>query len=172
MPSVQAVWWCFTLNNPEKNPEFIEGVHQYLVYQLEQGENGTPHLQGTVQFKSKKALKGAKATISERAHMEPMRASDPKASIDYCKKEEGRLDGPWEYGEVVFKGSHTRRNKRLLDEFRDDPEELQVRDPDAYNRIKVIKFNDEFYAKEQFSRESLDRPWQKKLLTSLESLPG
>ena len=52
--------WCFTLNNPnpselsQLSQEKFFGGSQIIKYlaQEEVGDNGTPHLQGTVQFKN------------------------------------------------------------------------------------------------------------------------
>jgi hypothetical protein len=53
----QSKRWTFTLNNPSEHGEtrqFIEEhlrvgkSYKYLVFQLEQGENGTPHWQGNI----------------------------------------------------------------------------------------------------------------------------
>lgn len=91
--------WCFTLNNPEDEQcgglilgETIRG----LVYQLEQGLNGTRHLQGYVEFTVSTRLGGLK-TLLPRAHWEQARGTSEQAQ-EYCKKAESRLDGPWIVG--------------------------------------------------------------------------
>lgn len=45
--------WTFTLNNPgdDEQPDHVKAAlgskgYRYLVFQLEQGDNGTPHYQG------------------------------------------------------------------------------------------------------------------------------
>lgn len=163
----------FTLNNPAKPyPEFNEQIHQYLTYQLEVGDSGTPHLQGVVQFQEKKTLKAVRQSISEKAHFEVMMASDEEDAIHYCHKEEGRLDGPWVYGVPLKKGSNKRKRKRLLQEFEDDPDELKVRDPDAFNRVKMMKFNEDFNASDDFQLDKLDREWQRVLLDELKGEPN
>ena len=45
--------WCFTINNPTHKVLFPDGLPdgiKYIVYQLERGEQGTPHLQGFIQL--------------------------------------------------------------------------------------------------------------------------
>ena len=76
---------------------------QYLIYQKEQGESGTPHFQGYVEFTSRVTFRQAKTVIHERAHLERRRGNAVQAR-DYCKKEDGRLDGPWEFGTGDFSG--------------------------------------------------------------------
>lgn len=95
--------WCFTLNNPT-NVESThiagliastEGLVSYLVVGRETGENGTPHLQGFVQFSRRCALARCRRLISNRAHFEIARGTPLEAS-NYCKK-----DGDFnEYGQL------------------------------------------------------------------------
>ena len=107
MPTPQGRYWCWTLNNPtEAEKEHLSLVQilnnqiQYLVYQLEQGEQRTPHLQGYVEFSSRVTRNQAKTLISQRCHIERRRGTGQEAR-QYCQKEDGRLDGPWEFGEFT-----------------------------------------------------------------------
>ncbi|AGA18368.1 hypothetical protein [uncultured marine virus] len=89
--------WCFTLNNPgEWRPVFDDSM-RLLVYQLERGDMGTPHLQGYVKYLERKTFAAVK-TLWPSAHLEPAKAS-PMQNLAYCTKPEGRLDGPWKYGD-------------------------------------------------------------------------
>lgn len=83
--------WCFTWNNYPKDwenklygsmvPHFAK-----IVMQEETGENGTPHIQGYVEFKKKIRPLG---TIGiKEIHWEKCR--NVKASIEYCQKEDTR----------------------------------------------------------------------------------
>jgi len=88
--------WCFTLNNPTEEEEFslkvfLEKAAKY-VYQLEEGENKTPHLQGYFELKNNSTFSAVKNKIGERFHLEICRNKD--ASIKYCQKAEGRLKEP------------------------------------------------------------------------------
>lgn len=102
MPARQSRAWCFTLNNyTEDEYGLITGALQgddveYGVVGREQGESGTPHLQGFVMFLRKKALGGCKRELgSARIHAEIARGT-PAQAAEYCKK-----DGDFvEYGEV------------------------------------------------------------------------
>jgi len=91
--------WVFTINNPTEHPIFMENM-KYLVYQLEVGENGTPHYQGFVQFKHAVAFTTAKNCIGQNAHME--QAAAPVKARDYAMKEDTRQDGPWEHGTWIL----------------------------------------------------------------------
>lgn len=49
MPTIQPRHWWFVINNPGNfRPEFAEDEMDCLLYGLEIGENGTPHLQGAL----------------------------------------------------------------------------------------------------------------------------
>ena len=98
MPATQFTNVCFTVNNPENPIEYDEERMHYLVYQIEQGENGTPHFQGYVEFKTRTALSVVKQLLGgDRVHVERRRGTQEEA-IAYCKKADTRVEGPWEYG--------------------------------------------------------------------------
>jgi len=84
--------WVFTLNNPRtKDHKRIQDlVFNYLVYQLEIGEEGTPHFQGFIQFPTGQRLKQLKK-LHRRVHWEPRRGSAYQAA-HYCKKPEPECD--------------------------------------------------------------------------------
>ena len=114
----QGCNWVFTLNNPqpEENPAHWPST-KYLVWQLEKGEEGTPHFQGYVIFHSNKTLVGVKK-INPRAHWELRRGTHEEARA-YCVKEETRLEGPFEKGiPPITRGKRTDLLlvKQLLDE--------------------------------------------------------
>lgn len=108
MPTVQARFWCWTLNNPtDEESTFLQSVItqwgeesniRYLVFQKESGEEGTPHYQGYVEFKTKRTMAQVKTALgSTRVHLEQRRGT-PQEADDYCQKEESRLEGPWKCG--------------------------------------------------------------------------
>lgn len=96
--------WCFTHNNPEASDYELysglveQGTCSYLVFQKEEGEAGTPHLQGYMCLTKKMRLLTLKAKLHPaQPHLEPA-GGNAVQNRKYCTKEEGRLDGPWEYG--------------------------------------------------------------------------
>lgn len=98
--------FVFTINNPECELEFEDWMG-YLVFQKERGENGTEHFQGYCEVKgSAKTLNWLKNHWSGVAHIEPRRGTQAQA-IEYCKKQDTRIDGPWEYGEAKEQGKRT-----------------------------------------------------------------
>lgn len=105
-----ALHWCFTLNNPELFPdELVESLttpYTYLVFQLEVGEQGTPHYQGYVAWQQKQRLTALTALLPG-AHWEVARGT-PTQNRDYCTKPEGRLGDFCEFGELpAEKGART-----------------------------------------------------------------
>lgn len=105
--------WVFTLNNPgdegSDDPQTWEGV-QYLVWQLERGEEGTPHLQGTVVWSGHSQALSWCRRQNSRAHWEIMRGTLDQ-SVEYCTKEDTREAGPWTRGRKPQPG----KSKLLLD---------------------------------------------------------
>lgn len=88
----------FTWNNPDGLLEFDDERMEYLVYQEEIGETGTYHFQGYCEFTNKLSLNSAKALLGGASvHLERRRGNQTQA-IAYAKKEETRVDGPYEYG--------------------------------------------------------------------------
>lgn len=96
---VQQNWkdWVFTLNNPQMSAhdlrELLDLHCERAVFQLEKGEAGTMHFQGTLEMGARKQLSGMKK-ILPTAHWEKRRGTWQQ-SKDYCEKEDTRVDGPW-----------------------------------------------------------------------------
>lgn len=174
MPAVQTPYWCFTLNNPgEYRVPFDEKVVQYVCYQLEEGSSKTPHYQGFVQFVDRKTtMRKAKQFLGERCHVEAMKARDPMDAIRYTKKDTGRLDGPWEHGELLVARSNKRKRSRIEEEFDEDPRTFKLVRPDDAIQIEVDRMSRDFDEHgHEYSLDRMDRPWQKKLLEELSACP-
>lgn len=101
---------CFTINNPTtvQLAELFEpdGRIQFAVWQLEAGERGTQHLQGYLEAKDRIRFNQLRELLGGRVHLERRRGSQAQA-IAYCKKEETRVDGPWEFGEPKRAGKRS-----------------------------------------------------------------
>lgn len=115
--TTQSRAWVFTLNNHSSVdvPNTFEG--KYCIWQEEQGEAGTRHLQGYIVWNSPKRLSAIKK-YAPTAHWEVRRGTHEQAKA-YCSKEETRLSGPFTYGEEPL-GSGARSDlislKRSIDE--------------------------------------------------------
>lgn len=88
---IRSKKYCFTLNN-YTNDEFeclvkMDGVK---IIGKEVGKEGTPHLQGYVEFKNQRYLSALKK-INERVHWEPARGTRIQ-NIRYCGKEKNYIN--------------------------------------------------------------------------------
>lgn len=118
--------FVFTWNNPPTTEGLWNPAKmKYLVYQLERGENGTPHLQGYCELHKRMRFQSAKRLLGDSVHLERRMGSGAQAR-DYAMKEDTRQEGPWEFGEFVdsFPGKRndlvdlfnlTKDGKRKLD---------------------------------------------------------
>lgn len=128
--------WCFTWNNPDTERPKWEPQHmRYLIYQLEVGDNGTQHWQGYVELTRKCRLGRVKLLLGNNTiHVEPRRGTRIEAR-DYCKKDDTRVDGPYEHGEWVGDGERTDLAK-LFDGVRAGKSDLTLfeEQPEGYAR--------------------------------------
>jgi len=90
MAVVRSAAWLFTINNPVDSPQFDDVM--YMIYQFEQGEQGTVHIQGYVVFNNRKRQATVKA-MEPTAHLEVRRGTHEQAKA-YCSKEDTRIEGP------------------------------------------------------------------------------
>lgn len=103
MSRKQARNYCFTLNNySEEEVEKLKTIeHKYMVMGREVGENGTPHIQGYIEFYKPKDLSALKK-INDRVHWEK-RLGTAREAATYCKKELNF----YEDGEMSRQGART-----------------------------------------------------------------
>ena len=101
--------WCFTINNPEMpdikawlEEKYAESGADYLVAQLEHGAEETRHIQGYIHYPRNQRFSRMKG-LFPRAHIEVAKGRADQ-NRDYCTKDEGRLDGPWEFGTLPVQG--------------------------------------------------------------------
>ncbi len=135
--------WCFTLNTPESNELPPHADLRYAVWQLERGASGTAHLQGYAEFSKPMRLNACKSWLPT-AHFEPRRGTRQQA-VTYCKKDDSRLEGPWERGSFVGDGQRTDlevvRDSILagtpVDEVIDDNLSLYARCPHVFRYYKA-----------------------------------
>lgn len=98
-PELRSRGWFFTFNNPECETHLIEtfeisGCKSYI-FQLEMGEEGTPHFQGLVYYDNARSFNSMKE-LDVRIHWEKLK--DLRKGIIYCSKIDTRIDGPWVKG--------------------------------------------------------------------------
>lgn len=90
----RSQFWLFTINNPQEDV-YIDC--DYMIYQVEQGAEGTVHLQGYVCFAIRKKFNYVKRLIPH-AHWEARKGTHAQAKA-YCSKQDTRIDGPNEFGD-------------------------------------------------------------------------
>lgn len=173
--------WVFTLNNPtDEEKDFVSGVIppnpqvEYLVYGRETGANGTPHLQGFIQFNTRKRLGQVRALL-QRAHWERARGTPQQASL-YCKKD-GDFD---EFGAIVASEQGRRTDFDRLRDFVLDlgsvptDRELAANFPSLFSRCNRIRFICESFlpTPELVPTNAVPREgWQQDLVSALEEDP-
>jgi len=111
MSRIRSRCYCFTVNNPSEDEVLVPqswdpSSYNYLVYQLERGEEGTSHLQGYINLKNPRDFDAFCSWFPRRPHVEVAKGT-PKQNQKYCTKPEGRLDGPWEYGIMPEQGKRS-----------------------------------------------------------------
>jgi len=109
--------YCFTLNNPVADDRlklisYAEGaalrkkLHiRYIVFQLEEGAEGTTHFQGYIELMKPKSIQNLRKNIIKAWFTAA--AGSAKQNRDYCQKDASRKEGPWEGGTPArFGGKH------------------------------------------------------------------
>jgi len=103
--------WCFTLykssggedlDSTSDYAQLLVGVDNVrcAVWQLERcPETERLHIQGYVEFTGAKRMGAVKRILGESAHLEGRRGTKTEA-IEYCRKEESRVLGPWTVGDL------------------------------------------------------------------------
>lgn len=106
----QCKFVCFTWNNPPVAPaDLLTKLEEtkdragnacivYLKFQKELSSTGTEHYQGYLELARSRAFSFLKK-LMPGAHLEK-RKGTRQACIDYCSKEETRIDGPWGFGDI------------------------------------------------------------------------
>lgn len=83
--------WCLTLNNYtcEEYETLLKHPCPYKVLGREVGKEGTPHIQGYMEFKTAMRFNAVRK-LSMRAHWET--AHKPEKAAEYCKKEKNFIE--------------------------------------------------------------------------------
>lgn len=83
--SLRVRGWCFTVNNyTDADIARLKAIpHRYLILGYEVGEQGTPHIQGYIEYKNPRRFNTVRLQIG--GHIAARRGTPEQASI-YCKK--------------------------------------------------------------------------------------
>lgn len=112
--------WCFTLNNPvldESDILYILSDAAYIVFQLEIGDNGTPHYQGYCSFTKRMTLPQVRSLLGT-AHWEIARGT-PSENKTYCTKSDTRVGDFCESGIFPEGSGHRTDLDRLHSALKD-----------------------------------------------------
>jgi len=96
----------FTINNPTMGHaallKKLSGPSvKYAIFQKECGKKSTKHYQGYIELASNYRMAYVKKLLGGIAHLE-RRLGTASQARDYCRKLEGRLEGPFEHGVFVL----------------------------------------------------------------------
>lgn len=151
------------MNNPVQSIDWPLDRVSYAVYQKEKGDNGTEHYQGYVEFKMIMRLPGLKKLLPT-AHWEP-RAGTQEQARNYCMKDDTRIEGPWELGELKAQGKRCDLDEAYKLVKEGGAKRVAQEMPTVY-----IKFHRGLHALEAALDEPekeddfIPRPWQKKII--------
>lgn len=109
---MKAHGWCFTANlaSGEEHDILDEPINdcRYMVWQYE--EKSHQHIQGYVYWKNQRTRSASKKSILQWCGVEAhLTKADGTAEENktYCTKEESRIAGPWEFGDMPKQGERT-----------------------------------------------------------------
>lgn len=100
-------YWMFTINNPTSSADDLVKRYtdyktvQAFVFQKEKGAEGTIHYQGYIEFKKSTPFDRVKRMVGFQAHIEKRKGTATEA-IQYCTKEDTKIEGPWKNGEFTL----------------------------------------------------------------------
>lgn len=107
--NTKARRWCFTWNNPERNPLFTElpNKARFIIWQKEKAPTtGTVHFQGYIAFTVMKRFNEVRHLFEDKATIIMCNGTEQE-NIDYCTKSESHLEGPWQLGTIENPGKRT-----------------------------------------------------------------
>ena len=113
-------YWILTANN--QTVEWFRNIVEKrktvigAVYQLEKGKKGTKHIQGWIKLANSYKFDRVINMFKKKAHIE--RCINIEQSKEYCQKEDSRIEGPFEYGDIdtgVFGSLKRKKTDRILD---------------------------------------------------------
>lgn len=114
---------CFTSFKTEEKLKFDKEKINYIIWQLEKCPDTEKfHYQGYVEFKKPCKFTCMKKIFDDNTiHLEVRKGTQEQA-INYCKKKESQIEGPWEYGEPGKQGKRNDLNVLKQDILKQDSE--------------------------------------------------
>lgn len=152
----RARGWCITLNNYEERDwdtigDFVRDNCVYGILGREQGEGGTPHIQGYLHFSNARTFAAVlKRLGNNRIHLEAAKGT-PQQNREYCSKEGSYV----EHGSIPIQG---KRNDliEIQDKLDSGVPEMQLA---SEHFAKWCQYRRSFTAYRQL-RQRVERNWK------------
>lgn len=169
--------YIFTINNPKTTLTFPEDKVKYASWQKEKGDVGTEHYQGYMELSGPARISAIKNWGGEweRAHLEK-RAGTPEQARNYTRKEESRVDGPWEFGSWEDQGQGKRSDLRKVSERLEEGasiEDVAKEHPESYIKYhKGIKRLADVYERGRVNElPAVLKEWQQNIIDIIREPP-
>lgn len=137
--------WCFTVHEKDGYDlgqhalEFEGHGVRYAIWQIETcPQSGRRHYQGYIEFDKSVRMGAVKRIIGDHAHLEARRGTRDEAR-DYCRKEDTRTEGPYEYGTwAVSRGGRPNVFSDIADRAKDGSKLRDIMEefPEQYIRYR------------------------------------
>jgi hypothetical protein len=147
----RAKYWCFTENDAVGIVDILEAFNgdrkfhpniTYICGQVEEGKENHAHFQGYLELNTRKRIPWLKTNLSKTAHFERRRGTQ-KEAIDYCKKNDTRVDGPYEFGTPTKQFAGKRNDIIMIKELADTGvpiEEIAKNDEHFGTMSRIYKY--------------------------------
>lgn len=170
-----------TINNPDDSDllSLQSDRIQYSIYQVEKGKEGTVHIQGYVELKQASRLTGIKK-LFPRAHIE-RRLGTQQQAIEYCSKEDTRIEGPFEYGTKRVSKVKSLSFREYFEKTLKPTPSLDMDSLFTKDSLNTVVHSSKIkeYIKLEFNRrqrqalrdefkDAILRPWQEDLISKIE----
>lgn len=162
MSKKQSRVWCFTLHGDEDVCPILFDAEamNYLIYQREEcPDTKRKHWQGYLEMNKKITLGGIKKKVDSKAHWE-IRKGTQQEAIDYCTKDDSRIEPHTEYGTKMAQGQRTDL-EAIAEDIRHGRAvgEILMENPQAYHQ-----FGRTMEALESEVNSSIERNWQTRIV--------
>lgn len=130
--------WCFTHFGEKEELENVKEHCTYLIFQKERcPTTKKEHFQGYVEFKENLRLGEVKKRFNiSSLHLEPRRGTQEQA-INYCKKEDTKVEGPFIFGKVKEQGKRSDIDE-IYQDIKDDFTLKEILENHGGNALRMI----------------------------------
>lgn len=139
--------YCFTTFNMNWDFHNASKNVRYMILQLEETKEGKEHYQGYLELDEPLRINRVKTILGDDTmHLEKRRGTKDEA-INYCKKKESQLDGPWEFGNPEVGQGHRSdleeislaiKNKATLKDLATNYTQTFIKYPSGITKVKGL----------------------------------